>query len=896
MLRFVTSIKRKYRERLIIREKQWPYCHGEKLVCLDLVKGERGSVNDYAVNSQQRQERPIIKRTHLAYADLFTVKDGRKIVRKVLVEGDAGIGKTTLCTSIAEDWANDKLFQQFELLLLLPLRERKVNEVSSVLDLLELFHSRHTLCCSVYDYLEEVEGDKVLIVADGWDELNVTERHEGSFLCKLLFGKILPFASVMLTSRYFASASLHDLPNIDRFAEVRGFSTENIKEFILSEFAGDRERADSLLEQLERNPLVESVCSIPLSCAIVCHLWRTLKDALPATMTELYTKIVFNIVLRNVKKTFPEYADIILSLSNFNALPDDLQQSWQSLCEFSFQTMDQIVFTREELVKFLPHGLEKILCFGLLQSTQSILDVGLGVSFSFLHLTFQEYLAAFYLAQQPVGVQFQIFHQFAMSKRFDVTWRFFSGIISKMSKDEGILDKLFMILEAKYDPWTICHCLFEAGCSNVSRVANNFNWMCSFHPPLTAHDCSALIHIINHMEEGFLQIIFRDCGLRDEQIIALGQALSNKQGKLQIGGLDLSGNRITDNGMAAIFDNKSVTAFQLLQSLNLGANEIGPIGVNCILTLIQSTDSILTVLSLAHNPIQLSGLEALLNAMYGSLFINLKALSLRGSLNDSADVNATLLTSLAECLSGYCPQLEKLDISENNLGVPGARALNTVLSLLAHDQCKLKDFYHLIVTDVMFCCNALTALANCLEEEKLIRKAIHIDLSDNPIGLDGVAAVRRIIGSNQVCILQLARCQLTESISFAPLIISSSYDAIPSLALKQLDLDENNFTGDGICVLANLMHLCPAMSELSCSLCKITSGDLSRLISVLKSSMVFSNLGMWNLDGNVIDDGGVSILIEHLSLLFPNMAFLRLQDNLVSVQTEMKLSKMIEQV
>ena len=75
MLKFVTSIKRKYKERLINREKQWPYCHGEKLVCLDLVKGERGSVRltekDYSVNSpQQKQERPIVKRTQLAYADL----------------------------------------------------------------------------------------------------------------------------------------------------------------------------------------------------------------------------------------------------------------------------------------------------------------------------------------------------------------------------------------------------------------------------------------------------------------------------------------------------------------------------------------------------------------------------------------------------------------------------------------------------------------------------------------------------------------------------------------------------------------------------------------------------------------------------------------------------------
>ena len=903
MLRFVTSIKRKYKERLINREKQWPYCHGEKLVRLDLVKGERGqSVKDYSVNSpQQKQvERPIIKRTPLAYADLFAVKGGRKAVRRVLVEGDAGIGKTMLCTLISEDWANEMLFQQFELLLLLPLRERKVEEASSVLDLLKLFHSSHSLCTSAADYLEEIEGEKVLIIADGWDELSLTQRHKESFIYNLLFGKTLPFISVLLTSRHFASASLHELPIIDRFAEVRGFSKKNIKEFIISEFTGNKERADSLLEQLERNPLIESVCSIPLSCAIICHLWRTLKDALPVTMTELYTKIISNIVLRNVKKAFPENADI-LSLSSFNELPYDLQSSWQSLCKFSFQMiqMDQIVFTKEELVSFVPQYAaldEKILCFGLLQSTQSILDTGLGVSFSFLHLTFQEYLAAFYLTQQPFDVQAQLCYKFAMSNQFDMIWRFFSGITSKTSslRDKGIINKLFTILDIKYNPWTLCHCLFEADCRNVNHIAKNFNWMCSFHPPLTAHDCSALVHIINHLQDGILHVIFKDCDLRDKQVIALGQALSNKQGKLQIESLDLSGNRISDDGIAAIFNDKSFTAFQVLQSLKLGANKIGPTGVDCILTLLQSTGSSLTVLSLAHNPLKLSGQQALLNAICGNLFTNLKALSLRGSLNDNADTNAILLTSLAESLSDYCPQLEKLDISENNLGIPGARALNTILAQLT--QCKFKDFYHLIVTNVMFCCNALIALANCLEEAEFTRRAIHIDLSDNPIGLDGVAAVKRIISCNQVCILQLARCQLTESTCFEHLITSSFHNVTPSLAIEELNLDENNFSDDGIFILANLMHFCPALEELSCSNCKISSSDLSRLISVLNSSIMFSSLHVWRLDGNMIDDGGASTLIEHLQSLFPSMVFLFLHDNLVTVQMEMNLSKMIEQV
>ena len=73
-------------------------------------------------SAQRGREDKTVKRTPLAYGDLF--KGDR--VRKVLVEGDAGIGKTTLTTSLSEDWACGELFQEFELLLLLSLRHKKV--------------------------------------------------------------------------------------------------------------------------------------------------------------------------------------------------------------------------------------------------------------------------------------------------------------------------------------------------------------------------------------------------------------------------------------------------------------------------------------------------------------------------------------------------------------------------------------------------------------------------------------------------------------------------------------------------------------------------------------------------------------------------------------------------
>ena len=137
------------------------------------------------------------------------------------------------------------------------------------------------------------------------------------------------------------------------------------------------------------------MCSVPLNCAIVCHLWRTLEENIPETMTELYTKIILNFILRNIQKKGKN----IMHLPSFDALPQELKQPWQLLCEFAYNSVvkSKVEFILAELtdseVKSNALVLDSnILDFGLLQSSEVFSDVGCEPSFHFLHLTFQEYL------------------------------------------------------------------------------------------------------------------------------------------------------------------------------------------------------------------------------------------------------------------------------------------------------------------------------------------------------------------------------------------------------------------------------------------------------------------------------------------------------------------------
>ena len=375
------SIKKKYRERLLVREEKWPPVRGDKLINLQLVEadkneGFRGGLPQHGTGGEE------IKRTPILYDDLFRVEEGKKPVRKVLVEGNGGMGKTTLCTMLSEGWAEDKMLTQFDCVLLLPLREQSVAQAESLPDLFKLLHSSESILTSVVHELEESEGERVLIIADGWDELEEARRSEKSFLYKLLFGRILPFASVLLISRPSASAPLHSLRSVDRLVEVVGFNEENIKQYIESEFEKCPEKASGLIEQLDNNPLIQNVCTVPLNCAITCNLWHTLDQELPSTLTELYTQINLNVILRDIKKNFPDFP-IGLSLSNFDSIPSQLEPYWWLTCKFAFEALsnDRLVFTEVELASFFPEGLDssqKFLCFGLLQSARSLLPVGHG--------------------------------------------------------------------------------------------------------------------------------------------------------------------------------------------------------------------------------------------------------------------------------------------------------------------------------------------------------------------------------------------------------------------------------------------------------------------------------------------------------------------------------------
>uniref|UniRef100_A0A1X7SFM8 NACHT domain-containing protein n=2 Tax=Amphimedon queenslandica TaxID=400682 RepID=A0A1X7SFM8_AMPQE len=89
---------------------------------------------------------------------------------RVVIDGPPGIGKTTLCRKLLNMWSNGPLVhQQYDLVLYCPLRNSKIATATTLAD---LFVRQRYEVPMVAEWFEKKNGEGLLIMFDGWDELS----------------------------------------------------------------------------------------------------------------------------------------------------------------------------------------------------------------------------------------------------------------------------------------------------------------------------------------------------------------------------------------------------------------------------------------------------------------------------------------------------------------------------------------------------------------------------------------------------------------------------------------------------------------------------------------------------------------------------------------------------
>ena len=113
----------------------------------------------------------------------------------ILVEGPPGIGKSTLCWELCRKWETLKSFHVYDIVLLLKLREKHVQNAISLNEL--FYHEDQELCKDVVRKVNMCEGKGVLLVLDGFDEVpSSVVCDKNSLIMRLIIGgKCLPLAT-----------------------------------------------------------------------------------------------------------------------------------------------------------------------------------------------------------------------------------------------------------------------------------------------------------------------------------------------------------------------------------------------------------------------------------------------------------------------------------------------------------------------------------------------------------------------------------------------------------------------------------------------------------------------------------------------------------------------------
>ena len=391
--------------------------------------------------------------------------DGSQL-KCILVEGAPGVGKSTFAWKLCHKWGKGKLLQQYQLVVLLRLRDKSVRAAKNISDLFQ-YHDHQIQQATVAE-IKHTGGKGVLLLFEGYDELPEKLHTESCVFFDVITGRELPEATVLITSRPWASEFLHIKYKrlISQHIEILGFTKANIQSYLESTTANDPSLLADLKKYISCYPHINSLMYIPLNSAIVVEVYRNNRKEetlVPKTMTELYSSLVRSLLLRHLFD-HPEHGKKRWRVCSFSDLPQDV---YQQLCELGRIAYEGILDGQQVIFSDLPENFETL---GLMQSaTELYLDEGAAVSYNFLHLTVQEYLAAFHLSQQPVEKQIEHFWEYKKVKEYEqqqhhhfhMVLRFLCGVRKFMRYLSEVLNTL--CVKVTNDDWASDESVVESG-------------------------------------------------------------------------------------------------------------------------------------------------------------------------------------------------------------------------------------------------------------------------------------------------------------------------------------------------------------------------------------------------------------------------------------------------
>ena len=428
-------------------DSEWPPSIGDQYIPLTLIQHTNRLPTRESIREMQEdllrgnvdkveEERKGIDIPTI-FAHLEQVKHPR-----VLVDGAPGVGKTTLCTKVSQDWGCEGFLSEYKLVVLLHLRDPQIAKAESIEDF--FYHDDPGLQAEVVRQVRKTSGAGVLLIFDGFDELSEEKRMERSLFLDIIKGKVLSKCSVLVTSRPYASENLQCLRSVVRHVEILGFTEDQIFECVKNTIE-DESKAEALISILIQRINILSLCYIPLNCAILLYVYQQLDYTLPSTLTQLFEIFILNTVKRDVKLQTTH--SVARRIHDLVSIPPPFSNDLDHLCKLAFDGLieDEMVFQYEEI--------EESKLLGLMTAFKSFSCVGESITYQFLHLTIQEFLAARWVAtHKPPEQQATFFKEHLSDDRFRTMLLFLSGITKLHDSSFGIIFSAELDLFIPEDP------------------------------------------------------------------------------------------------------------------------------------------------------------------------------------------------------------------------------------------------------------------------------------------------------------------------------------------------------------------------------------------------------------------------------------------------------------
>ena len=442
---FHKFVKNRYKGYKVERDPtalKWPPTPSKvyiNLACIDRKESGLMSVYDEITEAMVRDGNVDIVRGGKFPIDMNEIAKGlpsNTLETVILVEGAPGVGKSTFAWEYCRRWERGEIAQQYQLVLLLRLRDDRTSRAKTLRDLIQ--HSSEKVRGAVCEELEATGGANTMIILEGFDELPDVCRTMPSIFLELICGVMLQFATVMVTSRPWATRILRGRCShrIFQHIEILGFTRQQISEYIESVLPDSETRRD-LETYINRHPQIRAGMYIPLNSAIVVTVYQESQGSgcpMPTTLTELYTALVRTLLVRYLQG-HPEYA-----INRFSDLPPAVYAKFLKLCAVAYNgivsTSKQVKLVFSE--RDLPADFDNL---GLMDSvTELYVTQGTVSSHNFLHLTFQEFFAAVHISNMSPEQQLEHFQRGRKRNdggRLKVVLRFLAGLnkLNCFSKD-----------------------------------------------------------------------------------------------------------------------------------------------------------------------------------------------------------------------------------------------------------------------------------------------------------------------------------------------------------------------------------------------------------------------------------------------------------------------------